>query len=63
MVNIQDLIDDAKCYETVRAMRWPDGVPAPIARSDSVIKNGRDDTQPRPAALRVPGLPASASTT
>jgi len=26
MANIQALIDDAKCYKTVRAMRWPDGV-------------------------------------
>jgi hypothetical protein len=31
MVNIQDLIDDAKCYETVRTIRWPDGVSCPIA--------------------------------
>jgi transposase-like protein len=46
MVNIQDLIDDAKCYETVRAMRWPDGVTCPHCSSASVIKNGRDDTQP-----------------
>src|SRR3954452_21529490 len=46
MVNIQDLIDNAKCYETVRAMRWPDGVTCPHCASHSVIKNGRDDTQP-----------------
>jgi transposase-like protein len=46
MVNIQDLIDDAKCYGTVRAMRWPDGVTCPHCSSASVIKNGRDDTQP-----------------
>jgi hypothetical protein len=25
MVNIQALIDDAKCFQAVRAMRWPDG--------------------------------------
>ncbi len=46
MVNIQDLIDDAKCDETVRSMRWPDGVRCPHCSSESVIKNGRDDTQP-----------------
>ena len=46
MVNIQDLIDDAKCYETVRTMRWPDGVTCPHCSSAAVIKNGRDDTQP-----------------
>lgn len=47
MVNIQDPIDDAKCCETVRAICWPDGVTCPRCSSDSVIRNGRDDTQPR----------------
>ena len=46
MVNIQDLLDDARCYETVRSLRWPDGVVCPHCSSASVIKNGRDDTQP-----------------
>ena len=46
MVNIQDLFDDAKCYQTIRDMRWPDGVSCPHCGSFSVIKNGRDDTQP-----------------
>jgi transposase-like protein len=27
-------------------MRWPDGVTCPHCSSDSVIKDGRDDTQP-----------------
>src|SRR6202163_1962579 len=46
MVNIQDLFDDAKCYQTIRDMRWPDGVTCPHCSSASVIKNGRDDTEP-----------------
>ena len=46
MVNIQDLFDDAKCFQTVRDMRWPDGVACPFCNSASVVKNGRDDTQP-----------------
>lgn len=46
MVNIQDLIDDARCYQTIRDLRWPDGVTCPRCSSASVIKNGRDDTQP-----------------
>ena len=46
MVIIQDLIDDAQCFETVRTMRWPDGIPCPHCSSDSVIEKGRDDTQP-----------------
>ena len=46
MVNIQDLFDDAKCYLTIREMRWPDGVSCPRCSSESVIKNGRDDAEP-----------------
>ena len=46
MVNIQDLFDDAKCFDAIRDMRWPDGVTCPRCSSDSVLKNGRDDTQP-----------------
>jgi transposase-like protein len=46
MVNIRDLIDEAKCFETVRTMRWPDGVTCPHCSSDRVIKNGRDESQP-----------------
>jgi transposase-like protein len=46
MVNIQDLFDDAKCYQTIRDMRWPDGVTCPHCSSASVIKNGMDETQP-----------------
>ncbi len=26
IVNIQQLIDDAKCYQTVRDLRWPSGI-------------------------------------
>jgi transposase-like protein len=47
MVNIRDLIDHAKCYETVRAMRWPDGVTCPHCSSEAVIKDGKDDTEPQ----------------
>ena len=46
MVSIQDLFDDAKCYQTVRDLRWPDGVTCPHCSSASVIKDGRDDTEP-----------------
>jgi transposase-like protein len=45
MVNIQDLIDDANCYRTIRDMRWPEGVICPHCTSDLVIKNGMDETQ------------------
>ena len=46
MLNIQNLIDDAKCFETVRDLRWTDGLLCPHCRSDRVVKRGFDDTQP-----------------
>src|SRR5713101_644561 len=45
MIHIQSLIDDAKCFETVRALRWPDGVCCPSCDSFEITKQGRDDTQ------------------
>jgi transposase-like protein len=46
MIHIQSLIDDAKCFETVRALRWPDGVCCPRCESFALTQQGRDDTQP-----------------
>ena len=46
MIHIQSLIDDAKRFETVRALRWPDGVRCPTCDSSELTKQGRDDTQP-----------------
>jgi len=44
-LNLTHLIDDAKCYETVRKMRWQSGVCCPKCNSLSVIKRGKDETQ------------------
>jgi transposase-like protein len=46
MIHIQSLIDDAKCFETVRDLRWPDGVRCPHCESPEITKQGCDDTQP-----------------
>jgi transposase-like protein len=46
MLNILNLIDDVKCFETVRSLRWPDGVSCPHCASSRVILKGGDDTQP-----------------
>jgi transposase-like protein len=46
MINLQSLIDDAKCYETARPLRWPEGVRGPRCDSTQVSKQGRDTTQP-----------------
>jgi transposase-like protein len=45
LVKIQDLINDAKCFEVVRSLRWPEGVLCPHCRNEHVIKFGRDETQ------------------
>jgi hypothetical protein len=29
-VNIKHLMDDAQWYQTVRALRWPDGIAYPV---------------------------------
>lgn len=46
VVNLQNLVDDAKCFETVRQLRWPEGVACPHCSSRDVIGQGRDETQP-----------------
>ena len=43
--NLTHLMDDAKCYEAVRQMRWKTGVCCPKCDSPIVIKRGKDDTQ------------------
>jgi transposase-like protein len=46
MIHMQSLMDDAKCFATVRDMRWPDGVKCPHCDSPEITKQGRDETQP-----------------
>jgi transposase-like protein len=46
LVNLSGLMDDAKCFDFVRQRRWPEGVRCPGCGSDTVIRDGRDDTQP-----------------
>ncbi len=45
LVKIQDLINDAKCFEVVRSLRWPEGVLCSHCGNEHVIKFGRDETQ------------------
>ena len=46
MLNLASLIEDAKCYEAVRQIRWPQGVNCPKCECDEIIKRGKDETQP-----------------
>ena len=45
LVNIQTLIDDAKCYEVVRQLRWPTGVQCPACGASAIVKRGHHTHQ------------------
>jgi transposase-like protein len=45
-IRIQNLVDDERCYESVRKLRWPAGVKCPHCQGAEVIKRGRDEAEP-----------------
>lgn len=45
-LKIQELIDNAKCYEALRAVRWADGIYCPHCSQNDVIKRGFDESEP-----------------
>lgn len=45
-VNILDLVDDSKCYEILRNIRWEDGVQCPHCQGNKVKKDGHDNAHP-----------------
>jgi transposase-like protein len=44
-ININNLIDDARCYDMVREFRWPEGRTCPFCESPRVIRKGFDDKE------------------
>jgi len=46
LINLQTLIDEQKCYETIRQLRWSEGVACSKCGAKSVVKRGVDETQP-----------------
>jgi hypothetical protein len=46
---------EAKCFDTARSMRRPDGVRRPGGGPDAVIKDGRDGTRPGRRRYRCHG--------
>ena len=44
MINLQNLLDDVKCYETIRQLRWPEGVRCPHCGAAEITQQGRDTT-------------------
>ncbi len=45
-MNLQTLIDEPKCYKTLRQLRWPAGVRCTDCASTQVVKRGFDETEP-----------------
>ncbi|CAA6802685.1 MAG: Unknown protein, partial [uncultured Thiotrichaceae bacterium] len=41
MLKFHDLLDNAKCYEQLRELRWPEGICCPRCGSDNVTRQGR----------------------
>lgn len=46
LINIGGLIDQAKCYNTVRELRWPKGTVCICCNSRNVVNNGHKSTRP-----------------
>jgi len=45
MCRLNNLIDEGKCYEEVRRIRWPNGVCCPACTSNKIAKRGRNHRQ------------------
>lgn len=45
-MKLYDLLDNAKCYERIRELRWPDGIICPHCKSVDITRQGKDESQP-----------------
>lgn len=45
MIRIHALLDDEKCFQSVRDLRWPNGLRCPACDSENVTKRGLHSTQ------------------
>ena len=45
MCRLNNLIDEEKCYEEVRRIRWPKGVRCPGCTSNKITQRGRNHRQ------------------
>ena len=41
-VDLNDLIDEGKCYDEVRRRRWPGGIHCPGCKSNRISKRGKN---------------------
>jgi transposase-like protein len=44
-LRIQNLIDDERCYEAVRKLRWGSGVKCPHCEAMEIVRRGRDEQE------------------
>ena len=44
-LKIHSLIDNAKCFDVLRHLRWPNEVKCPHCKSNYIIKRGKDEEQ------------------
>jgi len=45
-VNLLNLIDESKCFNLLREIRWPNGIICTNCTSSKVVKNGHDENHP-----------------
>jgi transposase-like protein len=45
LIKLTNLLDEAKCYEVIRQLRWPDGIVCLHCRGTGVVRNGHDDRE------------------
>jgi transposase-like protein len=43
LIKLTNLLDEAKCYEVIRQLRWPNGVVCLHCSGRGVVRNGHDD--------------------
>jgi len=46
MITISSLMDEKRCYEEVRKLRWPDKIECPDCGSEHIVKRGYNDNHP-----------------
>ncbi len=55
MIDLQNLLDDVKCDETIRQLRWPERGRCSHCGAAEVTKQGQDTTQTARQKYRCQG--------
>jgi hypothetical protein len=46
LIKLTNLLDEAKCYEVIRQLRWPDGIVCLHCSGTGVVRNGGSMSKP-----------------